>query len=69
MQPLTAQQVGKILLKNGFELKHTRGSHRVYVSSSPRRMIVVPYHGSRPLKRETFWNIVKASSLDKKHFK
>ncbi len=69
MQPLTAQQVGKVLLKNDFELKHTRGSHRVYVGSSPRRMIVVPYHGNRPLKRGTFWNIVKASGLDKELFK
>ncbi len=39
---LTAQKAERLLLKAGFELIRTKGSHRIYMKTD--RRIVVPFH-------------------------
>ena len=44
---LTPQKAEKILLKAGFELIRTKGSHRIYMKGNKR--IVIPYHTGKIL--------------------
>ena len=44
---LTAQEAEVILLKSGFELVRSKGSHRIYVKED--RRIVIPFHTGRLL--------------------
>jgi len=59
---LTAEKVIKLLLKNGFELDHQTGSHRVYYNKTTKKRVTVPYH-RRELPRGTLLAILKQAGL------
>ncbi|MCL4476202.1 MAG: type II toxin-antitoxin system HicA family toxin [Nitrospirae bacterium] len=59
---LTPDDVIKILLQNGFEFDHQRGSHRVYYNGQTKRRITVPYH-KRDLPKGTLLSILKQAGL------
>jgi predicted RNA binding protein YcfA (HicA-like mRNA interferase family) len=40
---LTAAEAGALLVKSGFELLRTKGSHRIY--GKGHRRVVVPFYG------------------------
>jgi predicted RNA binding protein YcfA (HicA-like mRNA interferase family) len=44
---LTAQEAEAKLLRHGFTLLRTKGSHRIYLKDS--RRMVLPFHGNRTL--------------------
>jgi len=44
---LTAQEAEKLLLKAGFNLIRSKGSHRIYMKGDKR--IIVPFHPGRIL--------------------
>ena len=44
---LTAKDAERLLLKAGFALIRTKGSHRIYLRGADR--VIVPYHGARIL--------------------
>ncbi|MEW6053119.1 MAG: type II toxin-antitoxin system HicA family toxin [Nitrospirota bacterium] len=59
---LTAEQVVRLLLQNGFELDHQTGSHRVYYNKTTKKRVTVPYH-KRELPRGTVLSILKQAGL------
>jgi len=59
---LTPDKVIKILLRNGFELDHQTGSHRVYYNSATKRRAVVPYH-KKDIPKGTLLSILKQSGI------
>lgn len=59
---LTPDRIIKILLKNGFELDHQAGSHRVYYNPVTKRRAVVPYH-RRDLPKGTLLSILRQAGL------
>lgn len=44
---ITPQEAEKILLKAGFELIRSKGSHRIYLRD--KRKIVIPFHSGKIL--------------------
>ncbi|MGB9934488.1 MULTISPECIES: type II toxin-antitoxin system HicA family toxin [Thermodesulfovibrio] len=44
---LTAQEAESLLLKAGFQLLRTKGSHRIYMKGKKR--IVIPFHSGKTL--------------------
>jgi len=44
---LTAQEAEKLLLKAGFKMSRSKGSHRIYMKQDKR--IIVPFHPGRML--------------------
>ena len=44
---LTSEEAEKLLLKNGFQLIRSRGSHRIYQKDKER--FVVPFHKGKEL--------------------
>jgi len=59
---LTSEKVIKLLLKNGFELDHQTGSHRVYYNSKTKKRVVVPYH-KQGLPKGTLLSILKQAGI------
>ena len=50
MKQVTGPQLAKAIEARGWVLKRTKGSHHVYLKAEHRERIVIPMHGSRPLK-------------------
>lgn len=57
---LNSTQVEKLLLKQGFEFKRQKGSHRVYIKKDV--VIVVPFR-KKPLKKGTLSAVLKQAGL------
>ena len=60
-------QVCRALERAGFSLARTRGSHHYYRDSSGR-LVSVPVHAGRDIKRGTLQNIIKAAGLTRDEF-
>lgn len=54
---LTAQEAEKLLLKAGFELLRSKGSHRIYMKDEKR--IIVPFHANRTLHPKVIKQVLK----------
>ncbi len=61
---LTADDIIRVLLENGFVLDHQRGSHRVYHNVVSGKRVVVPYH-RRDLPKGTLLAILKQAGLSR----
>ncbi len=64
LSTLTADEVIRVLLDNGFVLDHQRGSHRVYLNAATGKRAVVPYH-RRDLLKGTLLAILKQTGLSR----
>jgi predicted RNA binding protein YcfA (HicA-like mRNA interferase family) len=60
---MTAKQVERKLIENGFTFDQTHGLHRIYVKSG-FPPISVPFHGNKDLKSGTLRNILKTAGID-----
>lgn len=59
---LTAAEAENLVLKAGFELLRSEGSHRIYGKSTTR--IVIPFHGGRTLHPKIVKQVFKAIQAD-----
>ncbi len=64
---LTATQVIGVLVKKGFVLDRSSGSHRIYRHPKSHKRAVVPFH-RRDLPRGTLMEILRQAGIDKKEF-
>ena len=55
---LTSQEAETLLLKAGFKMVRTKGSHRIYMKES--RRIVIPFHSGRILHPKIVKQVDKA---------
>lgn len=62
--PMTAKEIIKLLEKNGYKRKpNNGGSHRKYENLETGKVVVVPYHEGRELKKGTEQKILKDAGL------
>jgi predicted RNA binding protein YcfA (HicA-like mRNA interferase family) len=54
---LTAQEAEKMLLKAGFEMLRSKGSHRIYAKDN--RRIVVPFHSGKVLHPKIVKQVIR----------
>ena len=59
---MTPRKVIAILLKHGFTLERSKGSHRLYYNPETRRRVIVPFH-SKELPRGTLLDILKRAGV------
>jgi predicted RNA binding protein YcfA (HicA-like mRNA interferase family) len=57
---LTAKQAEKMVLKDGYKLIRTKGSHRIYIKGGQR--IVIPFHSGKSLYPKIVKQILLAVS-------
>ncbi len=55
---LTAQEAEALLLKSGFLLIRTKGSHRIYLKNT--RRIVLPFHSGKILHPKIIKQVLSA---------
>jgi len=55
----------KVLEAHGFRLKRSKGSHQIYYNSTAKKTVIVPVHGSKDVKKGTFFAILKQAGIDK----
>ena len=60
--PLKPKDLEKLLLKHGFIVNHTVGSHKQYRNAKTKSYVTVPFH-SKELAIGTLKSIIKQSQL------
>ena len=55
---MTPKEAEKLLLKAGFQLARSKGSHRIYIKMKKR--IVVPFHSGKVLHPKVVKQILKS---------
>ncbi len=55
---LTSQKAEGILLKAGFKMVRSKGSHRIYVKEN--RRVIVPFHSGKTLHPKVIRQVLKA---------
>jgi len=66
---LSPKHLIKILEQNGFFYKRSKGSHQIYYNPTTNKTTIVPLHGSKDLKKGTFFAILKQAGIDKNKLK
>lgn len=59
------QYLIKLLEKNGFIFKRSKGSHKIFYNAANNLTVIVPVHGSKDVKKGTFLSILKQAGIDK----
>lgn len=62
LQRLTPQEAEKMLLRAGFEMIRSKGSHRIYMKGKKR--IVVPFHRGKILHPKVAKQVLKSIEVD-----
>jgi predicted RNA binding protein YcfA (HicA-like mRNA interferase family) len=61
---LTAKEAEDLLLKAGFVLMRSKGSHRIFFKDSTR--VVVPFHSGKILHPKTVQQVLQAIADDER---
>ncbi len=65
---VTADEIIRVLEKVGFTLARQSGSHKIYKSSTGKR-VTVPYHKGKVLHPKVLASILKDADLSREDFK
>ena len=61
---LSPRYLISMLIEKGFEFKRSAGSHHIYSNVDTGKIVVVPVHGNRDLKKGTFLGILKQAGIE-----
>jgi len=64
---LTAKECERVLLRLGFLLRRSKGSHRIYTHQDGRR-VVLPFHAGQVVKPKTLQGILDDMEIDVEQF-
>ena len=65
---LKGKEIIKALKKCGFVERRTTGSHSILKNKTNRRIVTIPVHGAKDIKRGTLFNIIKQAGLKVEEF-
>ncbi len=60
----TPKSIIRILLKKGFELDRSKGSHKIYIHKTSGQRVVVPMH-KKDLPKGTLFSILNQADISK----
>ena len=63
MKSISGKEFARLLEKKGWELKHVKGSHHVYMKEGNPARISVPIHGNKPLKIGLMKHLLKIAGI------
>jgi predicted RNA binding protein YcfA (HicA-like mRNA interferase family) len=61
----SAKDLIKILEKNGYVFKRSKGSHQLYYNATTNKTVIVPLHGNKDMPKGTYYGILKQADIDK----
>jgi predicted RNA binding protein YcfA (HicA-like mRNA interferase family) len=59
------QHLIKLLERNGFIFKRSKGSHQIFYNAAGNITVIVPVHGNKDVKKGTLLAILKQAGIDK----
>lgn len=65
---LTSKDIIDLLLKKGFVLDRTKGSHHLFYNPVTKKRVVIPYH-KKDLPKGTLIEILRQAGISKKELK
>jgi len=63
VKSISGKEFARLLEKKGWELKHVKGSHHVYMKEDNPARISVPIHGNKPLKIGLMKHLLKIAGI------
>lgn len=63
MKEVSGNKLAKAIAKKGWQLARIKGSHHIFVKDGRSERIVIPFHGSRPLKTGLLKALMKIADL------
>lgn len=63
MKVVSGRHFCKLLERHGWQLRRIYGSHHIYAHPHDDRIVVVPVHGNRDLKRGLLAQLLKATGI------
>ena len=61
---LIPNQLEKIIIKKGYKLQRTKGSHKIYYNLELKKRIVIPFH-KKDLPKGTMLEILRQAGIKK----
>ncbi len=63
MKQVSGKELAKAVQRAGWTLDRIKGSHHVYIKPGRRERLIIPIHGSRPLKVGLLRALMKIADL------
>jgi predicted RNA binding protein YcfA (HicA-like mRNA interferase family) len=63
LKQITGKALAKALQRRGWQLVRVKGSHHIFMMDGRRERIVIPMHGSHPLKIGLLHALMKIADL------
>lgn len=63
MKSISGKEFARLLEKKGWEFKHVKGSHNVYMKEGNPARISVPIHGNKSLKIGLMKHLIKIAGI------
>jgi len=63
LKQITGKALAKAIQRCGWQLGRVKGSHHVFLKDGRRERIVIPMHGSQPLKIGLLHALMKIADL------
>jgi predicted RNA binding protein YcfA (HicA-like mRNA interferase family) len=64
VKQVSGKELGRVIERRGWLLARISGSHHIYTMAGRRERIVVPVHGSKPLKIGLLRSLMKIADLE-----
>lgn len=65
---LKGREIIKVLKKIGFIERHVSGSHAILRHPATKKIVVVPVHGGKDVKRGTLFSIIRQAGITVESF-
>lgn len=66
MKQVSGKQFAAVISRRGWTLKRVNGSHHIFTTAGRHERIVIPIHGSQPLKTGLLRSLMKIAGLEEK---
>ena len=64
MKQIAGKDLAKAIQRRGWQLSRIKGSHHIFMKDGRRERIVIPIHGSQPLKIGLLHALMKIADLN-----
>lgn len=64
MKQVSGKELAQAVERKGWNLARIKGSHHIFVMPGRRERIVIPIHGSQPLKIGLLRSLMKIAELE-----
>jgi len=66
VKQVTSARLAKAITRKGWKLARVKGSHHVYIMDGRQERIVIPCHGTKPLKIGLLKSLMNIAGLSEK---